>query len=65
MGVLATTAAVLIPVRLYLLAAVAFHHRQLPVRFGKLFPVLLLLDLLWALSPFLLAHHVSTASRWE
>ena len=60
MAVLVTTATVLIPVRLYLLAAVAFDHRQLPAKFGKLFPVLLVLDLLWALSPFLLVHHLST-----
>lgn len=60
MTVLVTTAAGLIPVRLYLLAAVAFDLRQLPSKFAKLFPVLLLLDLLWALSPFLLTHYVST-----
>ncbi len=60
MAVLVTTAAGLIPVRLYLLAAVAFDLRQLPSKFGKMFPALLLLDLLWALSPFLLVHYVST-----
>lgn len=53
------TAAVLIPVRLFLLTAVAFHSPQLPVKFRKFFPVLLPLDLLWALSPFLLVHHIS------
>jgi cholera toxin transcriptional activator len=60
MPVLVTTAAGLIPVRLYLLAAIAFDLRQLPAKFGRMFPVLLLLDLLWALSPFLLTHYVST-----
>jgi DNA-binding winged helix-turn-helix (wHTH) protein len=60
MAVLVTTAAALIPVRLYLLAAIAFDLRQLPSKFGKMFPVLLFLDLLWALSPFLLTHYVST-----
>lgn len=60
MAVLVTTAAGLIPVRLYLLAAIAFDLRQLPSKFAKLFPVLLVLDLLWALSPFLLTHYVST-----
>ena len=59
MVVLVTTAAGLIPVRLYLLAAIAFDLRQLPAKFRKMFPVLLLLDLLWALSPFLLTHYVS------
>ncbi len=60
LAVLVTTAAALIPVRLFLLAAVVFDHRQLPAKFCKLFPALLLLDLLWALSPFLLVHHLST-----
>jgi cholera toxin transcriptional activator len=57
--VLVTTAGVLIPVRMSLITAVAFGLRQLPSKFARMFPVLLLLDLLWALSPFLLVHHVS------
>ena len=57
--VLVATAVMLIPVRLFLFAAVAFDFQQLPARFNKLFPVLLWLDLLWALSPFLLIHHIS------
>lgn len=57
--VLVTTAAVLIPVRLFVFTAVAFNFQQLPAKFRRLFPVLLPLDLLWGLSPFLLVHHVS------
>ena len=57
--VLVTTAAVLIPVRMFLITAIAFDFRQLPSKFARMFPVLLVLDLLWALSPFLLVHHVS------
>jgi DNA-binding winged helix-turn-helix (wHTH) protein len=57
--VLVTSAAVLIPVRMFLITAVVFDLRQLPSKFARMFPVLLLLDLLWALSPFLLVHHVS------
>ena len=49
----------MIPVRLFFFAAVAFDFQQLPTKFRKLFPVLLGMDLLWALSPFLLVHHVS------
>ena len=59
-GILVSTAAILIPVRLYLIAALAFGLRQLPAKFSRLFPALLALDLLWALSPFLLVHYVST-----
>jgi cholera toxin transcriptional activator len=57
---LITTAAVLIPVRLFIFTAAAFDFGKLPSKFRKLFPVVLILDLLWALSPFLLIHHVST-----
>jgi DNA-binding winged helix-turn-helix (wHTH) protein len=60
LALLVATAAILIPVRLFMAAAVAFDAAQLPAKFSKLFPVLLLLDLLWALSPFLLVHHIST-----
>jgi len=56
---LVITAVALIPVRLFLFAAVAFDFQQLPVKFSKLFPVLLCMDLFWALSPFLLVPHLS------
>ncbi len=56
---LVITAVVLIPVRLYLSAAVIFDFEQLQAKFTPLFPALLMLDLLWALSPFLLIHHLS------
>ena len=59
MTLLVGTAVMLIPVRLYLFAAVAFDFRQLAAKFHRLFPLLLVMDLLWALSPFLLVHHVS------
>jgi cholera toxin transcriptional activator len=50
---LLVTAAVGIPIRLYLLSAVLFGYRGLTSRFLKLFPALFLLDELWALAPFL------------
>lgn len=56
---LVTTAVGLIPVRLFLFAAVAFDYQQLSTKFARLFPVLLPLDILWALAPFLLIHHIS------
>jgi cholera toxin transcriptional activator len=59
MGVLVVTATVLIPVRLFLFSAIALDYRELPSRFAKLFPALLAMDLLWAVSPFLLIHHIS------
>ena len=59
-AVLVTSACILIPMRLFLFAAVAFDFSQLRERFHQLFPLLLPLDLLWSLSPFLLVHHVNT-----
>jgi cholera toxin transcriptional activator len=59
MWLLVVTATVLIPVRLFLFSAIALDYRELPSRFAKLFPALLALDLLWAVSPFLLIHHIS------
>lgn len=59
MSILITTAAVLIPVRLFLFTAVTFDFPKLSSKFRKLFPALLILDLVWALSPFLLVHHFS------
>lgn len=47
------TAAAGIPTRLYLITAAAFHYRGLGGKFRRLFPVLLPLDQLWALAPFL------------
>jgi DNA-binding winged helix-turn-helix (wHTH) protein len=56
--VLMVTAAVGIPVRLYLLTASAFNYRGLPGKFQKLFPFLLVLDEVWALTPFLLVPEI-------
>ena len=51
---LVVTAAVGIPIRLYLLAAVSFNVRGLTHKFHRLFPFSFVLDELWALAPFLL-----------
>ncbi|HLW83225.1 MAG TPA: winged helix-turn-helix domain-containing protein [Candidatus Acidoferrales bacterium] len=50
---LIVTAAAGIPTRLYLIAAAAFNYRGLGRNFRRLFPVLLPLDEVWALAPFL------------
>lgn len=54
------TAAVGIPTRLYLLAAIAFNYRGLNAKFQRLFPFLLVLDELWALAPFLIVSEIGT-----
>lgn len=56
--VLVVTAAVGIPIRLYMLAAVAFNYRGLSQKFQRLFPFILLLDELWALAPFLIVQQI-------
>jgi predicted Ser/Thr protein kinase len=43
-----------IAVRLYLLSSVGFRHPASPRQFRRLFPVLLVLDSVWATSPLLL-----------
>ncbi|MGB7266907.1 MAG: winged helix-turn-helix domain-containing protein [Terracidiphilus sp.] len=58
-NVLFVTAAILIPVRAFLLAAFIFHAPGIRQKFRKLWPFLLVFDVLWSLSPFLLLHHIS------
>jgi cholera toxin transcriptional activator len=53
------TAALSIPVRAFLLCAVLFHAPRFQDQFGKLWLLLLPLDVLWSLSPFLLLHHIN------
>lgn len=53
------TAALLIPVRTFLLCAALFHAPGFRDKYRKLWPLLLPLDMLWALAPFLLLHHIN------
>lgn len=56
--ILIVSAGVGIPIRLYLLSAISFGISDLGFKFRRLFPGLLVLDELWALSPFLLAPQI-------
>jgi DNA-binding winged helix-turn-helix (wHTH) protein len=58
-AVLIVTAAILIPVRLFVISATLFHAPGLRGKFLRLWPIMLLFDELWALSPFLLLHHIN------
>jgi hypothetical protein len=51
------TAAILIPVRAFVIAAVLFRAPRAQQKFLWIWPFLLAFDELWALSPFLLLHH--------
>ncbi len=57
--VLIVTAAILIPVRAFVLCAALFHAPGFREKFLKIWPFLLLFDELWSLSPFLLLHHIN------
>jgi cholera toxin transcriptional activator len=52
------TAACGIPLRCYLLSAVGFDYQRLGEKFQQIFPVVLALDELWAIAPFLLLHKI-------
>lgn len=53
------TAALLIPVRIFLLSAMVFRAPAARQKFLRLWWFLLPLDILWSLSPFLLLHHIN------
>ena len=52
------TALVGVAVRLYLITATAFDYHLLGEKYRVLFPALFILDMLWALSPFLIADRI-------
>jgi cholera toxin transcriptional activator len=53
------SAAIMIPVRTFLICAVLFRAPAVRSNFLKLWPFLLLLDVVWSLAPFLLLHHIN------
>ena len=56
--VLIVTAAILIPVRAFVLSAALLHAPGVREKFLSMWPYLLPFDVLWSLSPFLLLHHI-------
>jgi cholera toxin transcriptional activator len=58
LDIVIATAAALIPVRAFVLCAALFHAPGISGKFLRLWPFLLAADVLWALSPFLLLHHI-------
>ncbi len=59
MTILIVTAAILIPVRAFVFCMVSFRAPGARRQFLKLWGFLLPFDVLWALSPFLLLHHIN------
>jgi hypothetical protein len=52
-GLLLTSAVVGVPVRLYQFSALAFDYPDLGRKYRRLFPVVLILDIIWAATPLL------------
>jgi DNA-binding winged helix-turn-helix (wHTH) protein len=59
MTVLVVTAAILIPVRAFVITAALFHAPGAREKVLRLWAFLLVFDVLWSLSPFLLLHHIN------
>lgn len=58
-NLLLVSAAVLIPVRLFLGCAVLFRAPGVRGKILRMWPLLVVADLLWSLAPFLLLHHIN------
>jgi cholera toxin transcriptional activator len=56
--IVTVTAAVGIPIRLYLISGAAFRPPNLRQNYLKLFPIIFLLDVIWSVAPFLLIHQI-------
>ena len=56
--VVTVSALVGLAIRIYFLTAIAFHYPGLWGNFSRIFLLILVLDELWAMSPFLLAHRI-------
>lgn len=57
--VLIATAAMMIPMRAFLVSAVLMRAPRLRGKYLRLWPALLVADALWSLSPFLLLNHIN------
>jgi cholera toxin transcriptional activator len=58
------TAGVGIPLRCYLLSAVAFDYQRLGEKFQRMFPLILAIDQLWAIAPFLLVPNIGLGAAF-
>ena len=63
-AVVMVTAGVGIPLRCYLISAVAFDYRRLGEKFQQLFLFILALDQLWAVAPFLLIDKIGLGAAF-
>jgi cholera toxin transcriptional activator len=59
LNTLIVSAAILIPVRAFIVCAILFRAPGFRPKFLKLWALLLVADVLWSMSPFLLMHHIT------
>jgi DNA-binding winged helix-turn-helix (wHTH) protein len=58
------TAGAGIPLRCFLISAAGFDYRRLGEKFLQMFPLILALDLLWAVAPFLLTQKIGMGAAF-
>lgn len=63
-GTVLVTAGIGIPLRLYLISAAGFDYQRLGDKFRKIFPLVLALDQLWAVAPFLLMQKIGLGAAF-
>src|SRR5208337_3888983 len=63
-GAVLATAGGGIPLRLYLISAVGFDYQRLGEKFRQMFPFVLALDQLWAVTPFLLMQKIGLGAAF-
>lgn len=64
LGTVMITAGAGIPLRFYLLSAIAFDYQRLGGKFRRMFPLVLGLDQLWAAAPFLLTSQIGLGAAF-
>lgn len=63
-GAVMVTAGAGIPLRFYLLSSIAFDYQRLGEKFRRMFPLVLALDQLWAVAPFLLTAQIGLGAAF-
>jgi cholera toxin transcriptional activator len=63
-AVVMVTAGAGIPLRCFLISAAGFDYRRLGEKFRQMFPLILALDLLWAVAPFLLMQKIGMGAAF-
>jgi DNA-binding winged helix-turn-helix (wHTH) protein len=63
-GTVMITAGAGIPLRFYLLSSIAFDYQRLGEKFRRMFPLVLALDQLWAIAPFLLTAQIGLGAAF-